>query len=72
VTIPAGTGVIDLDDDTDFISGNDWTSDDAWQIGLTVDYQITQGLSTKIAVNYFDIDGGDDDVNGFVRLQRAF
>ncbi|MGV1751093.1 porin [Agrobacterium sp. CG674] len=57
-----GTGIIT----------NDFTNDDAWQAGVTVDYQITQGLSTKVAVNYFDVDGGDDEVNGFVRLQRSF
>ncbi len=52
--------------------GNDWTNDDAWQVGLTVDYKITQGLSTKVAVNYFDEDNGDDQVKGFFRLQRSF
>lgn len=52
--------------------GNDWTNDDAWQAGLTVDYKITQGLSTKVAVNYFDEDNGDDQVKGFFRLQRSF
>ncbi len=57
-----GTGIIT----------NDFTNDDAWQAGLTVDYKITDGLSSKIAVNYFDQDGGDDEVNGFVRLQRSF
>ncbi|MBD8685967.1 MULTISPECIES: porin [unclassified Rhizobium] len=51
---------------------NDFTNNDAWQAGVMVDYQITQGLSTKVAVNYFDVDGGDDQVNGFVRLQRSF
>ncbi|WP_416408458.1 porin [Agrobacterium rosae] len=51
---------------------NDFTNNDAWQAGVTLDYKITQGLSTKIAVNYYDVDGGDDQVNGFVRLQRTF
>ncbi|WP_311272459.1 MULTISPECIES: porin [unclassified Rhizobium] len=51
---------------------NDFSNRDAWQAGVTLDYQITQGLSTKVAVNYFDEDGGDDQVNGFVRLQRSF
>ncbi|KIQ02274.1 membrane protein [Agrobacterium tumefaciens] len=51
---------------------NDFTNNDAWQAGVTLDYQITQGLSTKVAVNYYDEDGADDEVNGFVRLQRSF
>jgi hypothetical protein len=52
---------------------NDFSSRDAWQAGLTVDYKITEGLSTKVAVNYYDEDGADtDEWNGFVRLQRSF
>ena len=52
--------------------GDDWSSRDAWQAGVTLDYKITDGLSTKIAVNYFDEDDRGDQVNGFVRLQRTF
>ncbi|KIP99507.1 membrane protein, partial [Agrobacterium tumefaciens] len=52
--------------------GGDWSNNDAWQAGLTVDYKITSGLSAKIAANYYDEDGQDDQVNGFVRLQRSF
>ena len=55
-----------------FRRGDDFSNRDAWQAGLTVDYKITDGLSTKIAVNYFDEDGRGDQVNGFVRLQRTF
>jgi hypothetical protein len=51
---------------------NDFSNRDAWQAGLTVDYKITDGLSTKVAVNYADQDGADSNWNGFVRLQRAF
>ncbi|WP_421362738.1 porin [Agrobacterium rosae] len=51
---------------------SDFSNRDAWQAGLTVDYKITDGLSTKIAVNYFDEDNRGDQVNGFVRLQRTF
>ncbi|AYM04895.1 porin [Agrobacterium radiobacter] len=54
------------------VSWDDFSDDDAWTAGVTLDYKITQGLSTKIAVNYFDIDNGDDGVQGFVRLQRTF
>ena len=56
-----------------FIVTNDFSNRDAWQAGITVDYKITEGLSTKIAVNYYDEDGADTDQwNGFVRLQRSF
>jgi hypothetical protein len=55
-----------------FVVANDWTSDDAWTAGVTVDYKITQGLAAKVTANYFKVDGGDDEVNGFVRLQRTF
>ena len=51
---------------------NDWSNRDAWQAGLTVDYKITQGLSTKVAVNYYDEDERSSSWNGFVRLQRSF
>lgn len=50
----------------------DWSNNDAWTAGLTVDYKIVEGLTTKITANYYDEDGQDDDVNGFVRLQRSF
>ncbi|QCM09533.1 porin [Agrobacterium tumefaciens] len=54
------------------VSWDDFSNDDGWKAGLTLDYKITQGLSTKIAVNYVDIDNRDDQVTGFVRLQRSF
>ena len=54
------------------VSWDDFSNDDGWKAGLTLDYKITQGLSTKIAVNYTDIDNRDDQVSGFVRLQRTF
>jgi hypothetical protein len=55
-----------------FIVANDWSNNDAWTAGLTVDYKITQGLAAKVTANYFKVDGGDDEVTGFVRLQRTF
>ncbi|MNF01925.1 putative outer membrane protein y4fJ precursor [compost metagenome] len=55
------------------IIANDWSNRDAWQAGVTLDYKITEGLSTKIAVNYYDEDDLDNEQwNGFVRLQRSF
>ncbi len=52
--------------------GDQWSNRDAWTAGVTVDYKITDGLSTKITANYYDEDGRDDQVAGFVRLQRNF
>ncbi|WP_320188242.1 porin [Agrobacterium rosae] len=65
--VSAGTAI-----NSTFRDSSDFSNRDAWQAGLTVDYKITQGLSTKIAVNYFDEDDRGDQVTGFVRLQRTF
>ncbi|WP_426123386.1 porin [Pararhizobium sp. PWRC1-1] len=51
---------------------------DAWRVGLTAGYQITDGLKALATVAYQDIDDSDtfdvggDEVTGFVRLQRDF
>ncbi len=55
-----------------FRRADDFSNRDAWQAGVTVDYKITQGLAAKVAVNYYDEDGRQDQVKGFVRLQRSF
>ncbi|AVH41124.1 porin [Agrobacterium tumefaciens] len=67
-------GTIDIGADNDFTGDRD-----AWRAGVTVDYQITQGLAAKVAVNYQDVDGTEgvdlgagDSWTGFVRLQRSF
>jgi len=54
-------------DDIDHVNGVD-----AWRLGLTVDYQITTGLSAKATVNYQDTDGSPDTTSGFLRLDRSF
>lgn len=46
--------------------------DDKWRAGVTVDYKITEGLATRLSVQYEDEDNGDDQVFGFLRLQRDF
>ena len=69
VDVPAGIPGIAAGE---YFITNDWSDNDAWKAGVTVDYKFTEGLSTKIAVNYYDEDGADDQVTGFVRLQRAF
>jgi hypothetical protein len=51
---------------------------DAWRVGLTAGYQITDGLKSLVTVQYQDVDDsntynvGGDEVTGFVRLQRDF
>jgi hypothetical protein len=50
----------------------DFSGDDAWRAGVTLDYKITEGLATRVSVQYEDADGEQDQVFGFVRLQRDF
>ncbi|WP_455272198.1 porin [Rhizobium herbae] len=58
---------------------------DAWRVGLTAGYQITDGLKTLATIQYQDVDNGTftradgstnsvggDEVTGFLRLQRDF
>ncbi|GAK72328.1 hypothetical protein RRU01S_25_00180 [Agrobacterium rubi TR3 = NBRC 13261] len=70
-----GTGALGTaisSDSTTLRLGNDWSDRDAWTAGVTVDYKITDGLTTKLTANYYDEDGRGDQVTGFVRLQRNF
>ncbi|UHS60832.1 porin [Agrobacterium vaccinii] len=68
-----GLGFLGLENDnTAYYATNDWTSNDEWRAGVTVDYKITDGLTSKVTANYVDRDGADDQVTGFVRLQRDF
>ncbi len=53
--------------DYDLIDGND-----AWTAGVTLDYQIAEGLAFKTTANYFDEDAADAVWTGYVRLQRSF
>ena len=51
---------------------------DAWRVGLTAGYQITDGLKALATVQYEDVDDwrrfgvGGDETTGFIRLQRDF
>ncbi|MCX8999098.1 porin [Rhizobiaceae bacterium BDR2-2] len=47
---------------------------DAWTVGLTAEYAVTEGLTALATVNYFDADDNNlnDSVTGFLRLQRDF
>ncbi|OKP62404.1 hypothetical protein BTE77_35830, partial [Ensifer adhaerens] len=62
-----------------------WGNGDAWKIGLTADYNITEGLDLRATVDYTKVDyghinvlgnnvdvGDDSRVSGFLRLQRNF
>jgi hypothetical protein len=53
-------------------TNTDFSSNDAWKVGVTVDYQIVDNLYAKATVDYTDVDNEDDVTKGFFRLQRAF
>ncbi len=48
------------------------SSDDAWGVGLLAEYQLATGLKVGATVDYVDVDGGDNDTSGFLRLTRSF
>ncbi|WP_413709157.1 porin [Rhizobium sp. Rhizsp82] len=67
----SGTGVAG-----DYVGGG-WDGGHEWRAGVTLDYQIVDNFSAKVAATYVnrdsDIVGNDvDGVEGFFRLQRAF
>nr|CAD6610042.1 porin [Rhizobium sp. Khangiran2] len=61
---------------TDLDVDGDFTGEDGWRYGLTLDYAITSGLSMKVSAQYNDgwqRTAGDEDYwDGFVRLDRTF
>ncbi|MBB2694442.1 UNVERIFIED_ORG: hypothetical protein GGI63_005408 [Rhizobium esperanzae] len=59
-------GVVNPTTDADF------SDNDAWKVGLTVDYQIVDNFYAKASVQYLDPDDGDDSTSGYFRLQRSF
>ena len=65
-------GIVAAADPTD----NSFGGDDAWRVGITAGYQITEGLRTLATVNYTSVDDDtlvdDDYVTDFLRLQRDF
>jgi opacity protein-like surface antigen len=48
------------------------SSEEKWRVGVTADYQITDGLASRFAINYTDASNKPDAVSGFLRLQRDF
>ena len=61
-------------DNVELVDG-DFDGGDAWRVGVTADYAITQNLAAKATVNYTDVDNGTDSADkwdGFLRLQRSF
>ncbi|CCM74936.1 porin [Rhizobium mesoamericanum] len=53
-------------------NNQDFADGDAWKVGLTLDYQITDNFYAKASVQYLDGDDIDDQTTGYFRLQRAF
>jgi hypothetical protein len=49
-----------------------FTSADAWAGDILVEYKLAAGLTASADVRYVDIDGGDSNWDGFVRLTRSF
>ncbi|MEW9615912.1 porin [Shinella sp. S4-D37] len=61
------------------VNGDYRGSRDAWRAGVTLDYTIVTDLTTKVSLQYTDVDNGAgnkgagfDNWGGFVRLQRSF
>lgn len=52
--------------------GEGFHGGDAWTAGVTIDYALAENLGTKLSVQYNDDDETDDQVFGFLRLQRDF
>jgi hypothetical protein len=54
---------------TDTVTGvTDFSSTDAWAADLLVEYALAAGLTASADVRYVDLDGGDSNWDGFVRL----
>jgi hypothetical protein len=53
-------------------AGGSFTDGDAWKAGVTLDYAITAGLTSKVSVQYTEDDNAADVWSGFFRLQRTF
>uniref|UniRef100_A0A7C1PA40 Porin n=1 Tax=Agrobacterium albertimagni TaxID=147266 RepID=A0A7C1PA40_9HYPH len=56
----------------DIADGGVFTSTDAWAADLYVEYALAAGLKASADVRYVDLDGGDSNWDGFVRLTRSF
>jgi len=63
---------VQYDDSVRLAGSSVFSNLDSWRAGVTVDYKITEGLTTKITANYVDTDVVGDTVEGFFRLQRSF
>ncbi len=54
---------------SDVVAGSFVNDGDYWAAGATINYAITEGLTSKVAVGYSDL---SEDWAGLVRLQRDF
>jgi hypothetical protein len=60
-------------DSLDYDTSGDFNGDrSAWRAGVTLDYKIVEGLTSKVSLQYTDADDRDEVFSGFVRLQRSF
>ncbi|MCM2449837.1 porin [Agrobacterium vitis] len=59
---------------TEVDGSGDYTGRDIWKGGLTLDYKLAEGLTTKVSAQYQDHGwtSSDEVWSGFVRLQRSF
>ena len=47
-------------------------TNDAYKLGLTLDYAVTSGLAAKASVQYYDEDTKDGVTSGYLRIERSF
>ncbi|MVA58191.1 porin [Agrobacterium vitis] len=59
---------------TETDGAGEYTGRDIWKGGLTLDYKLAEGLTTKVSAQYQDHSWSNSDEvwSGFVRLQRSF
>ncbi|MGX5665704.1 porin [Rhizobium daejeonense] len=59
-------------DNVFYDADGDYYGPNAWRAGVTLDYKLAEGLTTKASVQYTDVEDVDSSWAGFVRLQRSF
>ncbi|WP_313195843.1 porin [Shinella zoogloeoides] len=56
-----------------YFNNVEFGNDDAWRVGLTVGYEVVNGLNLLATADYNKVNhGGEDFTRGFLRLQRDF
>ncbi|WP_337269881.1 porin [Oryzifoliimicrobium ureilyticus] len=54
------------------VSKGDFSDDNAWKAGVTLDYQIVDNFYAKATVNYKKVENSEGQTTGYFRLQRSF